>query len=92
VGSIQVDGINRPNTYGFRDDLSDMVSYDRVEVVRGATGLMSGTGDPGATVNLIRKKPTLETQRKLTLKAGSWDNYRQEFDVSGALTESGNVR
>ncbi|MBC3502568.1 TonB-dependent siderophore receptor [Pseudomonas sp. SWRI59] len=92
VGSIQVDGINRPNTYGFRDDLSDMVSYDRVEVVRGATGLMSGTGDPGATVNLIRKKPTLETQRKLTLKAGSWDNYRQEFDVSDTLTESGNVR
>jgi len=92
VGSIQVDGINRPDTYGFRDDLSDMVSYDRVEVVRGATGLMSGTGDPGATVNLIRKKPTLETQRKLTLKAGSWDNYRQELDVSGKLTDSGNVR
>jgi len=92
VGSIQVDGINRPNTYGFRDDLADMVSYDRVEVVRGATGLMSGTGDPGATVNLIRKKPTLETQRKLTLKAGSWDDYRQELDVSGKLSDSGNVR
>ncbi|MFF5864462.1 TonB-dependent siderophore receptor [Pseudomonas sp. NPDC012596] len=92
VGSIQVDGINRPNTYGFRDDLADMVSYDRVEVVRGATGLMSGTGDPGATVNLIRKNPTLETQRKLTLKAGSWDDYRQELDVSGKLSDSGNVR
>lgn len=92
VGSIQVDGVNRPNTYGFKDDLSDMVSYDRVEVVRGATGLMSGTGDPGATVNLIRKKPTLETQRKLTLKAGSWDDYRQELDVSGNLSDSGNVR
>ncbi|MFJ4068431.1 TonB-dependent siderophore receptor [Pseudomonas sp. NPDC089996] len=92
VGSIQVDGINRPDTYGFRDDLADMVSYDRVEVVRGATGLMSGTGDPGATVNLIRKKPTLETQRKLTLKAGSWDDYREELDVSGKLSDSGNVR
>ncbi|MGE7992505.1 TonB-dependent siderophore receptor [Pseudomonas sp. NPDC089554] len=92
VGSIQVDGINRPDTYGFRDDLADMVSYDRVEVVRGATGLMSGTGDPGATINLIRKKPTLETQRKLTLKAGSWDNYRTELDVSGKLSQSGNVR
>lgn len=92
VGSIQVDGINRPDTYGFRDDLSDMVSYDRVEVVRGATGLMSGTGDPGATVNLIRKKPTLQPQRTLTLKAGSWDNYRTELDVSGPLSESGHVR
>lgn len=92
VGSIQVDGVNRPNTFGARDDLADMVTYDRVEVVRGATGLMSGTGDPGATVNLIRKKPTLETQRTLTLKAGSWDNYRTELDVSGKLSESGNVR
>ncbi|QVM93734.1 TonB-dependent siderophore receptor [Pseudomonas entomophila] len=92
VGSIQVDGVNRPDTYGFRDDLADMVSYDRVEVVRGATGLMSGTGDPGATINLIRKKPTVETQRKLTLKAGSWDNYRTELDVSGKLSESGHVR
>lgn len=92
VGSIQVDGINRPDTYGFRDDLADMVSYDRVEVVRGATGLMSGTGDPGATVNLIRKKPTHETQRSLTFKAGSWDNYRTELDVSGSLSDSGNVR
>lgn len=92
VGSIQVDGVNRPDTYGFRDDLADMVSYDRVEVVRGATGLMSGTGDPGATINLVRKKPTLETKRTLTLKAGSWDNYRTELDLSGTLSESGNVR
>lgn len=92
VGTIQVDGLNRPDSFGFRDDLADMVSYDRVEVVRGATGLMSGTGDPGATVNLIRKKPTFETQRKLTLKAGSWDTYRTELDVSGKLSESGNVR
>ncbi|WP_194790940.1 TonB-dependent siderophore receptor [Pseudomonas sp. UFMG81] len=92
VGSIQVDGINRPDTYGFRDDLADMVSYDRVEVVRGATGLMSGTGDPGASINLIRKKPTLDTQRKLTLKAGSWDSYRTELDVSGKLSDSGHVR
>lgn len=92
IGNIQVDGVNRTDSYGFRDDLADMAIYDRVEVVRGATGLMSGTGDPSATVNLIRKKPTLETQRKLTVQAGSWDNYRTELDVSGKLSESGHVR
>lgn len=90
--SIQVDGINRSTTYGFTEELADMVSYDRVEVVRGATGLMSGVGDPGATVNLIRKKPTRETQRSLTLKAGSWDNYRTELDLSGSLVDSGELR
>ncbi|HBB80037.1 ligand-gated channel protein [Stutzerimonas xanthomarina] len=92
IGNIQVDGVNRTDSYGFRDDLADMAIYDRVEVVRGATGLMSGTGDPSATVNLIRKKPTLETQRKLTVQAGSWDGYRTELDVSGKLSESGHVR
>jgi outer membrane receptor for ferric coprogen and ferric-rhodotorulic acid len=92
IDNIQVDGISRPSTYGFNDDLADMAIYDRVEVVRGATGLMSGTGDTSATVNLIRKKPTLQTQRKLTLQAGSWDNYRSELDVSGKLSESGHVR
>jgi len=90
--SIQVDGTNRSRDYGFGDDLADMVTYDRVEVVRGATGLMSGMGDPGATINMIRKKPTRETQRSFTLKAGSWDNYRSELDVSGSLSESGHVR
>ncbi|MGO1271351.1 MAG: TonB-dependent siderophore receptor, partial [Pseudomonas helleri] len=92
ISNIQVDGVNRPDTFGFSDDLSDTVTYDRIEVVRGATGLMSGAGDPGATVNLIRKKPTLETKRTLTLKAGSWDDYRAELDISGKLSESGNVR
>ncbi|WP_211116119.1 TonB-dependent receptor [Methylophaga sp. SB9B] len=89
---IQVDGVNRLNSYGFSDDLADMVTYDRVEIVRGATGLMSGVGDPSGTINLVRKKPTLETQRSITLKAGSWDNYRTEIDMSGSLSESGNVR
>lgn len=92
TNSYQVDGVNRLGTYGFRDDLADMVSYDRVEVVRGATGLMSGFGDPGASINLIRKKPTLQTQRSLTLKAGSWDNYRSELDISGALSSGGDLR
>ncbi|EZH76869.1 ligand-gated channel protein [Ectopseudomonas composti] len=92
IDNIQVDGISRPSTYGFNDDLADMAIYDRVEVVRGATGLMSGTGDPSATVNLIRKKPTYETQRKLTVQAGSWDNYRSELDVSGKLSDIGHVR
>ena len=82
VGSIQVDGINRPDTFGFRDDLSDMVSYDRVEVVRGATGLMSGTGDPGATVNLIRKAPTKTFGGSAYATYGSWDKRRLGADLN----------
>ncbi|MFK3774288.1 TonB-dependent siderophore receptor [Pseudomonas sp. NPDC089406] len=72
--------------------LSDMAIYDRVEVVRGATGLMSGTGDPSGTVNLVRKKPTSTFQGHISAGLGSWDLYRTEVDVSGPLTDNGAIR
>ncbi|NMY29480.1 TonB-dependent siderophore receptor [Pseudomonas sp. WS 5021] len=72
--------------------LSDMAIYDRIEVLRGASGLMSGAGDPSGTVNLIRKKPTDTFKGYVSAGLGSWDLYRSEVDVSGPLTETGNLR
>lgn len=72
--------------------LSDMAIYDHVEVLRGASGLLSGTGDPSGTINLIRKKPTSTFQGYVSAGLGSWDLYRTEVDVSGPLTPTGNVR
>ncbi|PWF22079.1 TonB-dependent siderophore receptor [Corticimicrobacter populi] len=70
----------------------DLSMYDHVEVVRGATGLMQGAGNPSASINLVRKRPTAERQVRLAIDAGSWDNYRAETDLSGRLNESGSVR
>lgn len=70
----------------------DLATYDRVEVVRGASGLMQGSGNPSAAINLVRKRPTRESQISLSGQAGSWDNYRTEVDVSGPLNASGTVR
>lgn len=72
--------------------LADMAIYDHIEVLRGASGLLSGTGDPSGTVNLVRKKPTSTFQGYVSAGLGSWDLYRTEVDVSGPLTPSGNVR
>ncbi|MFU8927079.1 TonB-dependent siderophore receptor [Acinetobacter puyangensis] len=71
---------------------SNMAMFDRVEIVRGATGLVTGSGNPSAAINVIRKRPTRETKINLTGSAGSWDNYRGEIDASTALNESGSVR
>jgi outer membrane receptor for ferric coprogen and ferric-rhodotorulic acid len=95
INNFQYDGI--PSTarnvaYSAGNTLSDMAIYDRVEVLKGATGLLTGAGSLGATINLVRKKPTAEFQGHATLGAGSWDNYRSELDVSGPLTETGNIR
>lgn len=94
IQNFQYDGIPtlRNDAYSAGATLTDMSIYDRVEVVKGAAGLLSGAGAPGATLNLVRKKPTTEFAGHVTLGAGSWDNYRSELDVSGSLTQTGNVR
>lgn len=71
---------------------ADLAIYDRVEVVRGATGLMTGSGSPSATLNLVRKRPTVTPQVSVTTSAGSWDRYRTQVDASNKLNESGTLR
>lgn len=93
VENYQVDGVGHLNSnYSSIFQSNDMVLYDRVEVVRGATGLMNGIGTPSATINLIRKKPTAEFQGYVKAETGSWDRYRIEADVSSALNKAGTLR
>ncbi|MBC3955567.1 MULTISPECIES: TonB-dependent siderophore receptor [Pseudomonas] len=70
----------------------DMAIYDRVEVLRGASGLLVGAGQPGGAVNLVRKRPTAENKFSITTRAGSWDQYRVDLDGSGKLNDSGTLR
>ncbi len=70
----------------------DMAVYDRVEVLRGASGLLVGAGNPGGAVNLVRKRPTAEPQFSVTTRAGSYDNYRVDLDGSGRLNAEGTLR
>ncbi|KRP54573.1 TonB-dependent siderophore receptor [Pseudomonas poae] len=70
----------------------NLAMFDRVEVVRGATGLVTGAGNPSAAINLIRKRPLDEQKVTLTGAAGTWDNYRGELDASSPLNDSGTWR
>ncbi|WP_280367570.1 TonB-dependent siderophore receptor [Pseudomonas sp. BN411] len=92
IDNFQVDGMPAAFRFGNGIDQTDMVIYDRVEVLKGSTGLLSGFGSPSATVNLVRKRPTRELSGYVSASAGSWDTYRSEFDIGGALTPEGNVR
>ncbi len=93
VENYQVDGVNQVySNYKGIFQTADMAPYDRVEVIRGANGLMSGVGAPGATINLIRKRPTREFQARASVETGSWDLYRTEVDLSSPLNEAGTVR
>lgn len=70
----------------------DTAIYDHIEVLRGADGLFAGQGEPGGTVNLVRKRPTAQAQASITTSASRWDAYRTELDASGPLAFDGKLR
>lgn len=92
ITNFQIDGIGVPMVFGNQPGDLDLAIYDRVEALRGANGLLSGTGNPSATINFVRKRPTTTFQAKIDASVGSWDNRRLDFDISGPINEAGNVR
>jgi outer-membrane receptor for ferric coprogen and ferric-rhodotorulic acid len=88
------DGVLRPydGIYDWGVTNQDMVFYDRVEIVKGATGLLSGSGMPSAAVNFVRKRPGSEPAASVSAQLGSWDHRRLEADVSVPLSDDKAVR
>jgi outer membrane receptor for ferric coprogen and ferric-rhodotorulic acid len=91
ITNFQVDGVGLPLIWGIQFGDLDTALFDRVEIVRGANGMLSGTGNPSATVNYVRKRPTSEFQASASAAYGSWESKRLEADVSGPLNAAGTV-
>lgn len=92
IDNFEYDGMGMPFSGGVLLGDQDMTEFEQIDVLHGANGLMSGAGNPSATVNFVRKRPTETFQAKIDASAGSWDKRRLGLDVSGPLTDSGNVR
>jgi len=57
IANYQINGIPVADALADTGN-ANTAAYERVEVVRGVAGLLDGTGEPSATVNLGRKRPT----------------------------------
>ena len=82
LSSVQlVDGIrnegNRINT--------QLTNIDRIEVLKGPSSALYGGSALGATVNLIRKKPSATPSYDVTAAAGNWQLGRGAFGATGRL-------
>ncbi|MFY2656106.1 ferric-rhodotorulic acid/ferric-coprogen receptor FhuE [Achromobacter xylosoxidans] len=94
IDSLQYDGV--PTTIGlsmYGESNNDSIIYDRIEVVRGATGLMTGAGNPSASINLVRKHAnSREFTGEVNAGMGSWNRYRGSADLTTPLNAAGTVR
>lgn len=95
IDSYQFDGLptQMVQNWSYGDSGLDLALYDRVEIVRGATGLLTGAGNPSASVNLIRKHAdSAELTGSVSVNVGSWGRTRTTVDVTTPLNASGSVR
>jgi outer membrane receptor for ferric coprogen and ferric-rhodotorulic acid len=88
ITSMQIDGVGMPFDSLVVGAL-DTALYEKVEIIRGANGLLTGVGNPSGTVNFVRKRPTNNFMASAELSIGSWNRKRLEADVSTPLVDSG---
>ena len=86
-----IDGLTAP-MQSINGTLPNLIAFDRVEVLRGPSGLFDSSGEMGGVVNFVRKRPTKELQGAFNLGYGTRDYYVVDGDVSGPLNSSGTVR
>ena len=87
--NTQIDGVGMPNSWGVATGAIDAFGYDKVEVIRGANGLLTGVGNAAGTINYVRKRPTNEPQGMAGIQLGSWSTVRAEVDYSTPFTADG---
>lgn len=92
VDQVQVDGVSQATGQGDLATSFDLAMYDRVEVLRGPSGLYQGSGEPGGTINVVRKRALGTFGLNGEISAGSWDNYHSSIDVTGPLNSDGSLR
>lgn len=82
TSAIKVDGFRM--TGGINLDLAP---FERFEIIKGSTSTMYGQSQIAGTLNAISKKPQAERGGSLSVEGGSYDHYRADFDVYGAITK-----
>lgn len=80
---IFVDGVRDPGNY-FRDPFN----AERVEVTKGPASAFAGRGNIGGSVNIVTRRPTLETRAGIEVGGGTDAFFRATADVNLVISEA----
>ncbi len=88
---INVRGFTLDNRYNFRREglpISAETSIpldnkERVEILKGTSGIQAGTSAPGGLVNYVVKRPTQQNLREIRLEAGAKGSVLAGADLGG---------
>lgn len=66
----------------------DAATIERVEVLKGPTSSLYGSGDPGGAVNIVTRQPQFKPAQGYDFEIGNRDRYRVAADVTGPLGDT----
>jgi outer membrane receptor for ferric coprogen and ferric-rhodotorulic acid len=85
----QIDGLGMTNEWGIAEGQLDTYLFDKIELIRGANGLLTGVGNASGTINYVRKRPTNKDGGEAQLTFGSYGQKRVALDYNKVLTQDG---
>lgn len=82
-------------TDGIRDDVEyyrDLYNIERVEVLKGANGMIFGRGGSGGVVNRVTKQANWNPTREFSFQGGSFNQKRMTADVGYVINDMAAIR
>jgi len=89
VQLTQIDGVGMTNDWGTVVGQQDTFLFERIELIRGANGMLTGVGNSSGTINYIRKRPKNEDGGEVNVTYGQWGQLRGALDYNKVLTDDG---
>jgi len=83
--------VNGMRTYNNFWSQPSIAHLERVEVVKGPAAATFGDASPGGVVNMVTKKPLMESRREVQAMLGSFDKKYVAADLTGPLNDAKTV-
>ena len=85
----QIDGLGMTNAWGISESQLDTFLFEKIELIRGANGLLTGVGNASGTINYVRKRPTNKDGGEAQFTLGSYGQKRVALDYNKVLSKDG---
>ncbi|BBN81301.1 ligand-gated channel [Pseudoalteromonas sp. A25] len=82
---VRYDGVQGDPYSGF--SIPQLFNVERVEVLKGPTGMLYGAGQPGGLLNYVSKKPKFDQTSEVALFAGNDNLLGGHAETTGTLSE-----
>ena len=88
---IYLDGLRQSYGYYTSTTRTEPYTLERLEVLRGPSGMLFGAGTAAGVVNMVSKRPLQEAQREVGVQFGSFGRKQVQADLTGPLNADGSL-